>query len=198
VTTEQLSPAVDEDVRGRIFDSALRLFSSRGYAATSLREIAEDAQASKPMIYYYFGSKETLYGSIVQEILEEMEAAIRAGLPREANAAGRLAEFCAAYLDYFLQKEEVIALVLREVFGLGEALAQFSETLGEHVRRPLDEILEAGMADGTFRSDHVGRCATAITGIMNMFILAHVFGGTRLDREVILHQVEYYAKGLRG
>jgi AcrR family transcriptional regulator len=188
---------VDEDVRARIFESALRLFSSRGYAATSLREIAEDAQASKPMIYYYFGSKETLYGSIVQEILEEMEAAIRAGLPRGATPGERLMEFCAAYVDYFLQKEEVIALVLREVFGLGDAMERFSETLGEHVRRPLDEILEAGMADGTFREDHVGRCATAITGIMNMFILAHVFGGTSLDREVILHQVEYYAAGFR-
>jgi AcrR family transcriptional regulator len=198
VTTDQLAPVVDEDVRGRIFESALRLFSNRGYAATSLREIAEDAQASKPMIYYYFGSKETLYASIVQEILEEMEAAIRAGLPKNAGPAERLVEFCAAYVDYFLHKEEVIALVLREVFGLGDAMARFSETLGEHVRRPLDEILEAGMADGSFSSDHVGRCATAITGIMNMFILAHVFGGSRLDRDVILHQVEYYAEGLRG
>lgn len=190
--------SIDEDVRGRIFESALRLFSLRGFAATSLREIAEEAHVSKPMIYYYFGSKEALYGAIVQEILEEMEAAIRAGLPRTADPAAQLVEFCAAYIDYFLQKEEVIALVLREVFGLGDAMARFSETLGEHVRRPLDEILDAGMADGTFHADHVGRCATAITGIMNMFILAHVFGGSRLDRDVIVHQVEYYLSGLRS
>ena len=41
-------PNSEDDVRARIFDSSLRLFSQRGYAATSLREVAEDAGASKP------------------------------------------------------------------------------------------------------------------------------------------------------
>lgn len=186
----------DDDVRARIFESALRLFSQRGYAATSLREVAADAGASKPMIYYYYGSKEQLYGSIVQQILAEMASAIRRRLTSAANPRERLLEFCRAYLDYFMSNEDVIALVLREVFGLGDAMRRFSETLGEQVRRPLDEILEAGMASGHFRSDHVGRCSTAITGVLNMFILAHVFSGSNLDRDVIVHQVEYYAAGL--
>ena len=186
----------DDDVRARIFDSALRLFSQRGYAATSLREVAEEAGASKPMIYYYFGSKEQLYGSIVQEILEEMATAIRRRLTTTNLPRERLLEFCRAYLEYFMTNEDVIALVLREVFGLGDAMRRFSETLGEQVRRPLDEILESGMACGAFHDDHVGRCATAITGILNMFILAHVFGGSSLDRDTIVHQVEFYAEGL--
>jgi AcrR family transcriptional regulator len=186
----------EEDVRARIFDSALRLFSQRGYAATSLREVAEDAGASKPMIYYYFGSKEQLYGSIVQEILEEMASAIRHRLTAADSPRERLLEFCRAYLEYFMTNEDVIALVLREVFGLGDAMRRFSETLGEQVRRPLDEILADGMASGAFQADHVGRCATAVTGVLNMFILAHVFGGSTLDRDVIVHQVEYYAVGL--
>lgn len=186
-----------DDVRQRIFASALRLFSSRGFAATSLREVAEDARVSKPMIYYYFRSKEELYGSIVQEILAEMASSIRSRVEPGASPPERLISFCRAYLDYFMQNEDVIALILREVFGLGDAMARFSETLGEQVRRPLDEILEAGMAVGVFHNDHVGRCATAITGILNMFILAHVFSGTRLDRDEIVHQVEYYAAGFR-
>jgi len=204
VTTTQTTqvfdsqPARDDDVRARIFAGALRLFSQRGFAATSLREVAEEAGASKPMIYYYFGSKEDLYGSIVQEILEEMATAIRQRLAPGAPPHERLLEFCRAYLDYFMSNEDVIALVLREVFGLGDAMRRFSETLGEQVRRPLDEILEAGMESGVFHVDHVGRCATAITGVLNMFILAHVFGGTRLDADDIVHQVEYYAAGLRG
>jgi AcrR family transcriptional regulator len=190
-----IEPARDDDVRARIFDSALRLFSQRGYAATSLREVAEEAGASKPMIYYYFGSKEQLYASIVQQILEEMATAIRRRLTGANTPRAQLLEFCRAYLEYFMTNEDVIALVLREVFGLGDAMRRFSETLGEQVRRPLDEILEAGIQCGVFPQDHVGRCATAITGILNMFILAHVFGGSNLDRDDIVHQVEYYAAG---
>jgi AcrR family transcriptional regulator len=187
----------EPDVRERIFGSALKHFSQKGFAATSLREISQDAQTTKPMIYYYFGSKEGLYGSIVREILEEMADAIRTRLPSDASPRDQAMAFCGRYMDHFLAKEEIIALVLREVFGLGGApMAAFARTLGEDVRQPLDEILERGMSCGAFQRDNVGTCAQAITGILNMFILAHVFGGAEIDREEALGQVDHYMTGL--
>ncbi|WP_322795752.1 TetR/AcrR family transcriptional regulator [Tepidiforma sp.] len=187
----------EADVRDRIFASALRHFSQKGFAATSLREISEDAGTTKPMIYYYFGSKEGLYAGIVRQILEEMAEAIRAQLPAEAPVGEQVLAYCERYLDYFLQQEEIIALVLREVFGLGGVpMAEFSQALGERVRLPLDEILARGMETGELRLDSVPVCATAITGILNMFILAHVFGGAEIDRNAPLQQVRYYLAGL--
>lgn len=197
MSSTQAPPEREGDVRERIFQSALRHFSQKGYAATSLREISEDAATTKPMIYYYFGSKEGLYGSIVREILEEMADAIRTQLPGEAPPGPQVLAYCERYLDYFLQQEEIIALVLREVFGLGGVpMAQFSQALGEQVRQPLDAILRRGMETGEFRQDSVSTCATAITGILNMYILAHVFGGADIDRESALRQVGYYIRGL--
>jgi len=187
----------EAEVRERIFQSALRHFSQKGFAATSLREISEDALTTKPMIYYYFGSKEGLYGSIVREILEEMADAIRSHVDPELPPAGQVLAYSERYLDHFLAKEEIIALVLREVFGLGGApMATFSLALGEQVRQPLDEILRAGMDRGAFQRDHVFDCATAITGILNMFILAHVFGGAPIDRDAPLRQVRHFVTGL--
>ena len=72
----------------------------------------------------------------------------------------------------------------------------FAEALGMEVRRPLDEVLRAGIEAGAFDTEHVTSCAAAITGIMNMFILAHVFGGAPIDRETPLQQVGYYVRGL--
>jgi AcrR family transcriptional regulator len=187
----------EAEVRDRIFASALRHFSQKGFAATSLREVSRDAQTTKPMIYYYFGSKEGLYGSIVRQILEEMADAIRIHMPSHVSPPEQVRAYCTRYLDHFLCQEEIIALVLREVFGLGGVpMATFSRTLGEEVRRPLDEVLECGMDLGAFRRDDVPTCATAITGILNMFILAHVFGGADIDRERALDQVRYYIAGL--
>jgi len=187
----------EAEVRDRIFASALRCFSQKGFAATSLREVSEDAQTTKPMIYYYFGSKEGLYGSIVRQILEEMAAAIRAHVPDLATPREQVVAYCGRYIDHFLAQEEIIALVLREVFGLGGVpMAAFSQALGEDVRRPLDEILERGMADRVFQRDDVSTCSTAITGILNMFILAHVFGGAEIERDQPLQQVQYYVAGL--
>ena len=191
------SPNHEVDVRGRIFASALRHFSQKGFAATSLREVSEDAQTTKPMIYYYFGSKEGLYGSIVREILEEMAESIRCYVPGEAPAVEQAMAFCNRYLEHFLAKEEIIALVLREVFGLGGVpMATFAQTLGQRVRQPLDDILRTGMETGELKQASVTECATAITGILNMFILAHVFGGADIEREAPLAQVRYYLTGL--
>lgn len=187
----------EAEVRERIFASALRHFSQKGFAATSLREVSEDAQTTKPMIYYYFRSKEGLYASIVRQILEEMADRIRGSLPAEAPVRAQVMAFCENYLDHFLQHEEIIALVLREVFGLGGVpMAEFSQALGERVRQPLDAILSRGMDTGVLRRDSVSTCATALTGILNMFILAHVFGGASFDRQAPLQQVGYYLDGL--
>jgi len=149
------------------------------------------------MIYYYFGSKEGLYASIVRQILEEMADGIRSHLPAEAPVREQVMAFCENYLDHFLQQEEIIALVLREVFGLGGVpMAEFSQALGERVRQPLDAILARGMETGVFQRDSVVPCATAVIGILNMFILAHVFGGADIDRQPPLQQVAYYLEGL--
>lgn len=187
----------EAEVRDRIFNSALRLFSQKGFAATSLREVAEEAQTTKPMIYYYFGSKEGLYSGIVRQILGEMAETIRRGLPAEAEPTEQVRAFCARYLEYFLANEEVIALVLREVFGLGGgAMETFGDTLAQQVRHPLDQVLQRGMDTGIFRKDDVRYCASALTGILNMFILVHVFGGAVIHADQALAQVNYYIAGL--
>ncbi len=199
-TTDSLLAGAESrepDVRERIFASALRHFSQKGYAATSLREVSADAQTTKPMIYYYYGSKEGLYSSIVREILEEMATVIREHVPPEAPPHAQAIAFAERYLEHFLANEEIIALVLREVFGLGgQPMAEFANMLAARVRQPLDEILDRGMAQGDFIEDEVVMCSTAITGILNMFILAHVFGGAAIDREHPLAQVRHYLRGL--
>jgi AcrR family transcriptional regulator len=52
--------------RQRILDEAERLFRARGYAATSLEEIAEAANVTKGAIYGHFSSKEDLLMSAVE------------------------------------------------------------------------------------------------------------------------------------
>jgi AcrR family transcriptional regulator len=47
-------------VARQIARTAAKLFASRGYDATSIREIVEAAGVAKPTLYYYFGSKEGL------------------------------------------------------------------------------------------------------------------------------------------
>jgi AcrR family transcriptional regulator len=72
----------------RILNKALELFSSRGYDATSVREICEAAGITKPTLYHFYGSKEGVYRALVEGSLE----GFRRDLERQLEAPGRPTE----------------------------------------------------------------------------------------------------------
>lgn len=56
--------------RERILKAATNLFSRRGYAATGIRDIAEGANVSLPLLSRYFGSKAGLFEAVLRNSLE--------------------------------------------------------------------------------------------------------------------------------
>ncbi|MEE4261416.1 MAG: TetR/AcrR family transcriptional regulator [Desulfobacteraceae bacterium] len=72
---------MEPNARQRLLDTATELFAEKGYAGTSVREIVDRAGVSKPVLYYYFKSKEGLFYAILdwaadvqQKILNEVFA----------------------------------------------------------------------------------------------------------------------------
>ena len=61
--------AVDER-RARIHDAAIREFSERGFAGTSMGRIAESAGMSRPALYQYFKNKDDLFASAFVALLQ--------------------------------------------------------------------------------------------------------------------------------
>lgn len=53
-----------QEARNRLLDAALTLFADKGFAKTSIREIAQAAQANIASISYYFGDKNGLYRAV--------------------------------------------------------------------------------------------------------------------------------------
>ncbi len=59
--------AVDDyNARQRILSAGVDLFAEKGYGSTAVREIVARAGVTKPVLYYYFGSKEGLFRSILE------------------------------------------------------------------------------------------------------------------------------------
>jgi AcrR family transcriptional regulator len=63
--TNEIS-SLEVNARERLLETATELFAEKGYAATSVREIVEKAGVSKPVLYYYFKSKEGLFYAIME------------------------------------------------------------------------------------------------------------------------------------
>jgi AcrR family transcriptional regulator len=58
------------DTKGRILDTAERLFAERGYGATSLRSIIGEAGVNLAAVHYHFRSKEGLLDAVMSRRLE--------------------------------------------------------------------------------------------------------------------------------
>lgn len=66
----------DATLAERILRHAAELFAERGWAATSVREIAEAAGCTKPAIYYHWGNKEALFIACIRAETDALTALI--------------------------------------------------------------------------------------------------------------------------
>ena len=61
-----------EDNRSKILACAIDLFSSRGFDAVGVQEVADAAGLKKPTLYHYFGSKSGLLKTVLDETFVEL------------------------------------------------------------------------------------------------------------------------------
>ena len=59
--------------RERLYDTAMQLIATRGYAATTLRDIAKDAEVSVGLLYRYFPSKQAVVIALYDRLSSDYE-----------------------------------------------------------------------------------------------------------------------------
>jgi AcrR family transcriptional regulator len=82
-----------ESGRERIVEAALRLFTQRGFAASSIADVAEEAGVLKGNLAYYFRTKAELLEAAAQALSEAYMARITHDLPSDASADECLERF---------------------------------------------------------------------------------------------------------
>lgn len=73
---------IGEEVRSRITEAALRLFSQQGYEHTSVVAIAQEAGLSRATIYRHFSGKREILIELLRTWLDVMEYIRRTGEPK--------------------------------------------------------------------------------------------------------------------
>jgi AcrR family transcriptional regulator len=74
----------------RILETALDLFASHGYDATSVQAICDAAHITKPTLYHFYGSKEGVYKALYASALERVCTSLFAALAAEGPLVERL------------------------------------------------------------------------------------------------------------
>jgi AcrR family transcriptional regulator len=107
------------DSRRLVLDQAARLFRERGYAETSLRDIAVACGMKPASLYYHFASKEEIVTAVLDTGVLTVSDEVRRGvaaLGAEAPAADRLRAAIGAHLRALLELDDYTGANIR-IFG---------------------------------------------------------------------------------
>lgn len=114
-----------------LLDSAARLFANRGYAATSMREIAVEANMLAGSVYYHFSSKEELLVAVYNAGVKELEAATAEAMQKETEPWPRLEALCRAHLETVLRDSDYAHVLIRvlpdDIPGAAQRLRELRE-----------------------------------------------------------------------
>lgn len=96
----------------RILQSALSLFSEKGYDATSVREICEASGITKPTLYHFYGSKEGVYRALVDGTLERLREDLAQALDEDGTLSERLRRLALTYFEAARREPDLARFIL--------------------------------------------------------------------------------------
>lgn len=88
------------DTGARIRDAAVRLFAARGYAATGIRDVAEEAGITTAALYHHMGSKQDLLVTIMRDAMHALIASARGALSQAEQPADQLRALARAHVIF--------------------------------------------------------------------------------------------------
>jgi len=163
-----------EQVRERILQEATRLFAENGYTGASTAQIVDAAGITKPMLYYYYGDKESLFRATIDQInLRRREAVSKASVSNEP-APTRLVVLFQSIFE--LARENPL-----------DSKLQFSAFYGPKIGTDSDHIAEGGQVlflalmdiihSGLEKNELVGdpeQIAMTLMGVLTLHLMANI------------------------
>ena len=157
------------DARERLLSGATELFASKGYAATTVREIVERAGVTKPVLYYYFRSKEGIYLDLMREPFGRFTAVVEETLHTGVPARERLFRLCLMAYDIFAENIDTARVMYSIYYGPPQG-APFIDFDAYHRRfqEAVLQVLGEGIRNGDFRRVDPRDAMWAVIGALNV------------------------------
>jgi AcrR family transcriptional regulator len=180
-----LKNEVMTDKKLHIINHAVELFAEKGFEGTSIRDLAARADVNVAMVNYYFGSKEKLFESMVEE-----RASYSRGVLEEIakNASYTDIEKIDHIIENYIQKlftNRKFHRVLHQEMMLNqrESLQQSIVNILYPNHLIIRGVIEAGMKKGSFKKVDAPLVIATLLGTINQVLLSKKMCVKLLNKE---------------
>ncbi|MFF0814702.1 TetR/AcrR family transcriptional regulator [Rhodococcus sp. NPDC003318] len=140
--------------RAELLDLAASLFAERGMRATTVRDIADAAGILSGSLYHHFDSKESMVDEILRGFLDDLFGRYRAITDAGLGARATLEALVVASFEAIDRSHSAVAIYQDEAKHLvGNERFSYIDELNREFRALWVNVLESGIADGSFRPD---------------------------------------------
>ena len=159
--------------RAEALDVAMALFATKGFAGTTLADVAKELGIGAPALYYYFESKEALLFAGLERAMVKLNASLDAALAAaKGDASHRLHALVVAQVIEEARAVDTMPMINSYLYGALRNAAHFSteqidrlRVLQRHIVDLYRALLSEGQALGVFRVLDITPTAFAILGL---------------------------------
>ncbi len=158
-----------------ILRAATRVFAKHGYDGGRVEQISKAAKSHDRMIYYYFGSKESLFVAVLEDAyrrFNEAESKLVLDRSTPVEALGAVIRFM---WDYYRTHPEFITLLNTENLHRGRHIAKSvnARNYSSPAVSVLADVLAEGVRQRLFRADVAARDVYLMIASMGYFYLSN-------------------------
>jgi TetR/AcrR family transcriptional regulator, cholesterol catabolism regulator len=147
-------PLTDEEQARRqseISNAALRLFVEKGFNETSMREIAQAADAGKSTLYDYFKTKDDILASYFETEIRMVTEQAAAVIEKAGPAEEKLHQILLTQLKTLTDNKYFYLKLSNEVQRLSPASQKRLQVSRHRYQDMIVNLIQAGIAEGHFR-----------------------------------------------
>jgi TetR/AcrR family transcriptional regulator, fatty acid metabolism regulator protein len=149
-----------EDKRRLLLQAAVRVFARKGYHASRISDIAEEAGVAYGLLYHYFDSKEEVLRNVFRETWRALIATIKSVEGSGDPPREQLRKVAEILLRSWRREPDLVRVLVLEVTRSGHLAGEMDEIVASFAA--IQEIVERGQADGTLRTDIDPRLASYV------------------------------------
>lgn len=185
--------------QARILRTAIRLFTEKGYAGTSVQGICAAAGITKPTLYYYFGSKIELYRAVVHGAQDTCHRLMQKAAAQSPDVLAQLTAILETLFHFAIESRDLSRIVFSASFAPPGETGPDPEREEKGMRNFMlvHGILQRGLDEGLFDSRYTAMELTRyIYGVLAFEVMVATLDMaealTRTDAERI---VELFLRG---
>jgi len=180
-----------------IVDAAASVFAERGYHGTSTQAIADVLGLRQASLYYYFPSKEAALELVCERGVDGFVETAEGIVAGPGTPLDKLTRLIAAHLAPNASKRDYVKVFINERRYLADASRRRIGRKSRRIERCFEEVIRAGIADGSIRGGIDVRLTTlAVLGMVNSVINWRADDQDREISQIAAELSELVATGL--